>query len=164
MNQNMLFMLWILVITGIIIYNAISLSKNKNIKEGYFPYLSFKGYCGGCGKLSREDCSSCTNCGFCTTIDGRKNCVPGDNFGPYFREDCADWEYSDPYQRNSKSHKYPNVRNLDIYPYYSWRNLRRGHWGFRNRGPANISGYYNDLRRSARYNRRLRDRIKANTA
>lgn len=147
--------MWVFIIVLIILYSFINDSDdplNSKDIENYIPFYDFKKYCGGCGYFNRRECSSCTNCGYCTTIDGNGECVPGDNFGPYFRKDCADWEYTDPYRRHPSTHKYPNIRNANVYPYYTWGNLRRGHWGFRRkRFPK-----YNRGRRGVRFNRRLK--------
>lgn len=78
----------ILIILCIIIY----VSKTK---EGF--YIMDQGYCGDCGKRGRFNCGKCMDCGYCVRPDGHGTCVPGDAKGPYFAEDCLNWEFSAPW-------------------------------------------------------------------
>jgi hypothetical protein len=74
----------------------------------YYDYFNNK-YCDDCGHKSRRSCSSCLNCGFCVTYDGYGECVPGDESGPYFREDCQYWEFNNPWARYPYSSIFPSV-------------------------------------------------------
>ena len=56
-------------------------------------------------------CFQCTDCSWGLTFGGWGECIPGNENGPYFREDCIAWQY----------HAHPIYEN----PYYQpvWR-----HW------------------------------------
>lgn len=60
---------------------------NKNITEG------FMSPCPNCGKRNKMQCFQCSDCGWCVTSGGWGECVPGNENGPYFRSDCAAWQY-----------------------------------------------------------------------
>lgn len=47
-----------------------------------------------CYVLSNNDCMKYSNCGLCKK-DGIAKCIPGDDQGPYFKEDCEGWAYTD---------------------------------------------------------------------
>lgn len=70
----------------------------RTIKEGFnYPYPYFgMSYCDKCGDKGEFTCGNCSNCGFCISQFGSGECVPGDQYGPYFREDCIDWRYMKP--------------------------------------------------------------------
>ena len=146
---------WIIIMLILVFY-----SKQFNL-ESYTTLGNYKRYCSGCGYKNKRECAKCTNCGKCTTIDGRSNCEPGDNNGPYYRLDCANWKYSDPYELDQLSSSSPT--NLDIYPHYRWGNLRKGHWRFRNRIGAK-DPYIDNLRCTSRLNRGIRNKLKSNSA
>ena len=88
MNTNTIIIL--VVIIGIII-----ICFNCESKEHYTQYRYPK-YCKSCGEKSRSKCNNCVNCGYCLTPNGYGQCVTGDEKGPYFREDCVDYEYNNP--------------------------------------------------------------------
>jgi hypothetical protein len=46
-----------------------------------------------------RDCMKYSNCGLCYQY-GKKTCLPGDNQGPYFKEGCDAWKYTDYYDRH----------------------------------------------------------------
>lgn len=50
-------------------------------------------FCGNCHDLTFEECLKCTNCGICTLDSGCKKCIQGDESGPYYHDNCIDWEY-----------------------------------------------------------------------
>lgn len=67
-------------------------------------------YCGQCGDQSYAGCRSCADCGYCVH-QGIGECVPGDERGPYFREDCEYWEYLPPrYYHTPRHHIFPTLR------------------------------------------------------
>jgi hypothetical protein len=82
-------------------------------QEGY------KNFCGNCHDLSLEQCANCPNCGVCKSDNGCKTCAQGDSAGPYFQNDCVDWEY----MGKTPSNKCWNWERLSpyncgyIYPY-----------------------------------------------
>jgi hypothetical protein len=68
----------------------------QTIKEG-FHYPPFRmSYCDKCGDKGEFTCGNCANCGFCIDQFGFGECVPGDQYGPFFREDCVHWQYMNP--------------------------------------------------------------------
>lgn len=51
-----------------------------------------------CYGLPRNECLRYSNCGICMK-NGRSECMPGDEQGPFFKEDCQGWAYSNVYDR-----------------------------------------------------------------
>ncbi len=49
--------------------------------------------CDTCAHKTRRRCADCTTCGWCTPYRGAGKCEPGNEFGPYLRRDCFDWDY-----------------------------------------------------------------------
>ena len=89
------------MLIGILIYVI-----NCDINEHYYIYDNLS-YCKSCGEKSRIECNKCINCGYCRTPNGNGECVPGDEKGPYFREDCVDYEYNTPIYSYFSSWFYP---------------------------------------------------------
>jgi succinate dehydrogenase/fumarate reductase-like Fe-S protein len=58
-----------------------------------YPY-KYNKYCSECDNKSLYSCKNCINCGLCYNANGNIECVPGDARGPYFREECAYWQYN----------------------------------------------------------------------
>ncbi|MBA43174.1 MAG: hypothetical protein CMF62_04085 [Magnetococcales bacterium] len=127
----------IICVIVLLIVSYVILNNNESI-EGF----SGVRYCGECGYRSRRKCGSCLDCGFCITSEGYGECVSGDENGPYFRSDCAIWEYGLPYHPSP----YPDFYNILRYPWGWWYNRDR----------------YNDkkYRRNKRRRRRRRNQIK----
>jgi hypothetical protein len=158
-NDNTITFIWVIVMAVVI--SMITNSCNNNTdedstKEGFYTYPGYyKKYCSSCGHKSRRTCNNCTNCGYCITASGYGECVPGDSSGPYFRSDCVNWEYGDPYDNYPYSHVFPTIKTYENYPYYRW-NLRgpNARWGYRKR---NIR---NKLRNEARRSRNLRTKLR----
>lgn len=94
-------------------------------RENFTLLDYYPGYCRSCGWKSRAACSNCTNCGYCVTADGRGECVSGDQNGPYFRQDCARYEYNNPINTfpvtsyPSYGYNYPGYLNPYYYNYYN---------------------------------------------
>lgn len=107
---------------------------NCDITEhyGYYRY-KYPKYCKSCGEKSRGGCNNCVNCGYCLTPNGHGECVTGDENGPYFREDCVDYEYNNPIFSYISSWFYPLWRNnryyYDIrgYPKSTYKRYIRDH-------------------------------------
>ena len=76
----------------------------KNRYRKYNNYLNYPRYCSNCSYLNQKKCKSCQNCGICYTNNGVGECIPGDKNGPYFREDCAYWDFNKNY--NSLGYNY----------------------------------------------------------
>ena len=74
---------WHIVVAVVLIALLFVCTKN----EGY------RNFCGNCHDLTNEECENCDNCGVCTTDSGCKKCTQGDEAGPYFKDNCVDWEY-----------------------------------------------------------------------
>ena len=84
----------------LMVFSQFMNGKTSTSAEGYHPNVYYKKYCPECGYKSRKRCGKCSNCGVCTTRRGQSSCIPGGPKGPYFRDDCAIWEYGqtvDPY-------------------------------------------------------------------
>lgn len=84
-------------------------------------------YCSDCGWLSRGECSDCINCGYCISPSGRGECVPGDENGPYFRSDCIDYRYKNPYVQDYLYGFVPYFLNRYRYGYGHGRRHGRRH-------------------------------------
>lgn len=52
-----------------------------------------------CYSLSGKDCLNYSNCGLCYK-DDKAQCIPGDTQGPFFKEDCEQWEHTNYYDRH----------------------------------------------------------------
>lgn len=81
------------------------------VNEHSEPFIAGR-YCSECANLDPYECNGCINCGLCYGYNGISECVPGDEFGPYFREDCATYRYKSPVYY----HPMPIV--VDPYDYY----------------------------------------------
>lgn len=83
----------------------------KDELEGFIP-----GPCPNCGQRTKLQCTECSSCGWCLTPNGYGECVPGNKNGPYFRQDCLDWQYI---PRNI----YRTPRPIPVYkrPFWRWR-------------------------------------------
>ena len=83
----------------ILIYSIIIIDNDDkkfgHSHEDFLIYNNIKNkYCNECANLSYIGCSKCNNCGICYTPDGYSECVSGDELGPYFRQDCVNYEYN----------------------------------------------------------------------
>lgn len=83
--MNYLWMI-IIIIIGFIVYMI--MKPTKGIIEPFMP-----GPCPNCGKRNKLTCFNCPTCGWCVTPDGHGECVPGDQNGPFFRQDCIAWQH-----------------------------------------------------------------------
>ncbi len=114
-------MFWVILVFLIIA----AIATTFNTQENFYTYNSYyKKYCPSCGWRSRTACSKCINCGFCVNNKGQGECVPGDSQGPYFREDCAYWEYGSPYRYYPYANLYP-VTNVKRFNPFVSRNITR---------------------------------------
>lgn len=121
-------MKWIIVIS-IILVVLLYFNYGKGMEPFYTSFNSFyKNYCPSCGWRSRKSCSKCLNCGFCITAQGTGECVPGDSKGPYFRSDCAAWEYSNAYSYYPYSNLYPVVKLQSSSPYFQYQVNKPYRW------------------------------------
>jgi hypothetical protein len=84
-----------ILLIGFLIYHEKLFNIQTFITPIYTSQIPTR-YCPECGKLGNFQCSRCSNCGFCITERGSGECVPGDSVGPYFRQDCAVWNYGQP--------------------------------------------------------------------
>ena len=108
----------ILIILIIVLIISFLLIKFFNIK-----LIENFSYCENCGYKSRFKCNNCVNCGYCISVHGLGECVPGDQRGPYFREDCAVWEYQIPTLYYPSYYTNPYLKYYN-FPRYTWKSRR----------------------------------------
>ena len=117
--MNKLYKFYIILLLLLIILYL----KKNNIESFITSQFSGK-YCTGCGSKNRHKCSKCVNCGYCFPQRAPPSCVPGDAQGPYFREDCLNYEYM--YPASSLIGKNQGIISLQsifgTYPYYLLHN------------------------------------------
>lgn len=96
--------------------NVICAENKSENQENYVTSVNlydynYPRYCSSCGNKNMAQCNDCIDCGVCKTPDGDVECVPGDIYGPYFREDCVDYEYGNmyPYYWDSDDWNYWNT-------------------------------------------------------
>lgn len=72
-----------------------------------------------CYNLNKRDCMKYSNCGLCLK-DGKSKCVPGDEQGPLFEENCEHWVHTNYYDRHIFDEKVTRIsRPFDYhYPEY----------------------------------------------
>jgi hypothetical protein len=118
------------LIIGIVVLLVVLVLVNKyGSMETFYTLNSFyKKYCPSCGWRSRRTCSSCLNCGYCITAEGQGECVAGNSSGPYFRNDCAVWEYGDAYQYYPYANLYPVTKVKSINPYFQKEDKKPYKW------------------------------------
>jgi hypothetical protein len=63
---------------------------------------------------SLNDCN-CLKCGICRNRRGNTVCVPGNEYGPYFAEDCMNYTHSSLYVPYYYDNNYYNNYNNRIY-------------------------------------------------
>ncbi len=75
-----------------------------------------------CYNLSKRDCMKYSNCGLCMK-DGKMECIPGDEHGALFKEDCEKWIYTNYYDRHIFGEKVVTVSDPwnAFYPEYEAR-------------------------------------------
>lgn len=75
----------------------------KNIKEGkdndYWDLVGMGMKAKDCYALNNDQCMNYSNCGICYK-DGKSQCIPGDTQGPFFKEDCEQWQHTNYYDRH----------------------------------------------------------------
>jgi len=49
-----------------------------------------------CYSLNNKQCLENSNCGLCLK-ENKTECIPGDEQGPFFKEDCENWAYTNFY-------------------------------------------------------------------
>jgi hypothetical protein len=118
------------IVLGIIFLLVVYVIMNKYFGiENFYTYNSYyKHHCPSCGWRNRKTCSSCLNCGFCTTAEGVGECVAGNSSGPFFRNDCAVWEYGDAYQYYPYANLYPVTKVKSVNPYFQKEDKRPYKW------------------------------------
>jgi len=138
-NTKYIFVILFLLLLTISIYYFINNSLNMGLfdwvdkdinMENFYIDNYDKAYCSSCGYKNRSNCNNCVNCGYCINEDGYGECVPGDANGPYFRKDCAYYEYNNPYYSYGAfpyyyPYNYPKVDPYSVYPLKYWWLRRR---------------------------------------
>jgi hypothetical protein len=110
--------LYIIILLFLLLYLSYRSEYFSHYMGSYF-YPKLK-YCSSCGDLDRFQCSDCHNCGYCYPGRGVAGCVPGDQYGPLFREDCFRYEYNYPNYYNpihyiDSIYKYPKFKYYHDY-------------------------------------------------
>jgi len=148
MNKKVYALLWVIIIVIILLStptscpslglgSGLSWDHTNKKTEGFYTYgESYKRYCSSCGDLpNRAAVGSCTNCGICLTPTGNEEAVPGDQYGPYFRDDCLHWDYGNRYEYYPYSSVFPIAYPHPIYSRYpefpSYRSSIRQPWRWR---------------------------------
>ena len=131
----------IFILVVIVILSSIpTIFKCNNRKEGFLITQElYKRYCPSCGHKSQSGCSKCMNCGWCVNASGHGECVPGDSYGPYFKN-CMYWNFGksfNPYSILSPSINDLNKRRLSRR--HKWRNW----WQYRK--PGRYRYYYKTM-------------------
>jgi len=103
----------ILLICVVVYKKYYSGVENFNFYNSYY-----KQFCPSCGWRNRRTCSKCINCAYCISAQGEGSCVPGDSRGPFFRNDCAIYEYGNTYSYYPNSAIYPVVTVKSTNPYF----------------------------------------------
>ena len=98
----------IIVAVIIIIYLSSVLNKKEHF---YWNPLNVGKTHSDCYRLKGNGCLKYSNCGLCLK-DGEVSCIPGDDFGPFFKEDCMGWVNTNIYD----SHIFNDERVLRGYP------------------------------------------------
>lgn len=62
-----------------------------------------------CYKETPQSCMEYSNCGLCLK-DGYRTCIPGDEQGPFFKEDCDQWMHTNYYDRYIFGEKVTTIR------------------------------------------------------
>jgi len=72
-----------------------------------------------CYSKSNGECLNYTNCGICEKY-GNKTCQPGDNFGPFYKDDCQYWSYSNYYDKRNFGKKITRRCRPEVYHYHDY--------------------------------------------
>ena len=75
------FIIWVVIVVVIILLSV--WISNAPTSEGFAMF-------------NNADCANCVDCGYCLNSNGTIDCVPGNNVGPYFRQDCVSYQYKNP--------------------------------------------------------------------
>jgi len=100
MDKYIVVSIWIILISILLL--SIPINFNNKI-ERFYEYDHFKNYCSSCKYRNAYNCNKCTNCGLCIKKNGYNKCVPGDNNGPWFENNCMYWTYN-----NNEDYYYQN--------------------------------------------------------
>ena len=63
--------------------------------------IEFFRYCSDCPEQGERSCYDCENCGWCIDDNLDGTCKQGDEYGPYFSDNCRQWFYEGN-KRNSR--------------------------------------------------------------
>jgi len=89
MNLFELSVVFAIIIIGVWVYNS-----TYTVSE-HFTMSP----CPNCGKRDKFQCFQCDECVWCWNKKGYGQCVPGNENGPYFSQDCYAWQSQpDPYR------------------------------------------------------------------
>lgn len=80
------------------VFDRVNEGKNNDYWDNLAHNLEGTKKADDCYKLNQRDCLKYYNCGLCMK-DGVKECIPGDEQGPLFKEDCQGWIYTNYYDK-----------------------------------------------------------------
>lgn len=93
--------IFVIIIIGFVIFTNYSNNKEPfynlpdTSENAYWDQYNWVGKRAlDCYDLNKRDCMKYSNCGLCLK-DGKQNCIPGDAQGPFFKQDCQGWQYTD---------------------------------------------------------------------
>ena len=89
MNANIALIIAVIIIIIIFLSWPTKCMRN-NFNENFNNLYN---YCPDCGFINNINCLNCKNCGLCTKYDGSQQCLPGNNFGAFNRNDCINWKF-----------------------------------------------------------------------
>lgn len=90
--------LFFILIVALILYVQ-TYGKNQQ-KEGFGWDAVWLGKVSpDCYSEPLDKCLDHSNCGMCLDKNKGNSCLPGNQHGPFFREDCQKWKYTNRYDR-----------------------------------------------------------------
>jgi hypothetical protein len=121
----------ILSIIGIMLLCVLLMSIRVGNKEHFHWEPKWKGLISNdCYTEKPGNCLNYSNCGMCLS-DNKPQCRPGDEQGPFFKEHCSGWMYSNYYDRKIFGEKVTSITPSfgQVYPDYEYWNTPLGRVG-----------------------------------
>ena len=93
-------MYWAIILIIILLFALVFMSNTNKQTEHFQWDTNWVGKTSlDCYGEKIKDCNKYSNCGLCAQ-NGNRKCVPGDEQGPFFTENCDLWEYTNYYDRH----------------------------------------------------------------